>query len=861
MKASAAIAGRIMLMGALVQGGAALAEDVPLHAVIDQRLTLVAGLQPQRSSDAEFLRRVSLDLVGMPPTSDEARAFLADPAVDKRERLIDRLFASPHFVRHLAAMLDLMLMERRAYTNVTIDEWQAWLVNSVRQNKPWNVMVREILQADGEAPAQRPPARFFLDRATESHLLTRDIGRIFFGRDMQCAQCHDHPLVNDYLQSDYHGLLAFVSPTYPLVRKEGDKQTTLQAEKSGTELAFESVFVHTPRRTGARLPDGVAIDEPFYLPGEDYQVPPADGVKSVPKFSRRAKLAELATSGTNQAFNRNIANRLWAHMFGRGLVHPVDMQHPENPAADPELLKILGERFAAMNFDIRGFLREIALSGAYQRAFDLPGDMVAISAQAAVEANRLQAEREALKQTVSASDKAYRQAVEAWETVEAPMLPMAAEFDAARTKCAEARQKVDEALKAANDAKAQFEAKQSAVGSVEQAATAAKQAAQALAEDKELAEAAQKIQTRSGELVAEVAALAKSVEEKSAAIQPPTEAWNSTKPAVDEARSKVTPLSESVKQAERAMLAARTQAASDAELLAAVDRRVETVQGIAQLGVLRQAIVTASASVPTRELELAAADKELGDYAAVIADNQAKLTSLSEPTIAERARREQVVAAAQNVLAAARAEVAAKQSALDAAAAELTERWTNDFSIASLKPLTPEHLCWSVFRVTGVYDRYWQTEVAELDKTKPLTEEQKQDPAQLAARDVELEQRTYDKLKSNIALYVMYYGAAAGQPQGDFFSTADQALFVENGGSINSWVAPAGDNVTERVAQQSDPRAAAEELYLAVLTRLPTEEEAAEVVAYVGTRGEDKNGAAQELVWGLLNSAEFRFNH
>ena len=74
-------------------------------------------------------------------------------------------------------------------------------------------------------------------------MLTRDIGRIFFGRDMQCAQCHDHPLVADYLQSDYHGLLAFVSPSYALVRKEGDKQTTVQAEKAGSDLTFESVFV------------------------------------------------------------------------------------------------------------------------------------------------------------------------------------------------------------------------------------------------------------------------------------------------------------------------------------------------------------------------------------------------------------------------------------------------------------------------------------------------------------------------------------------------------------------------------------------------------------------------------------------
>ncbi|MCA9011934.1 MAG: hypothetical protein KDB01_19415, partial [Planctomycetaceae bacterium] len=103
--------------------------------------------------------------------------------------------------------------------------------------------------------------------------------------------------------------------------------------------------------------------------------------------------------------------------------------------------------------------------------------------------------------------------------------------------------------------------------------------------------------------------------------------------------------------------------------------------------------------------------------------------------------------------------------------------------------------------------------------------------------------------------------AAAGQPQGDFFSTADQALFTANAGSINSWVAPAGNNVTARVNGQSDPRLAAEELYLGILTRMPTEDEVKDVTNYLASRVTDRNVAAQELVWAVLNSAEFRFNH
>ncbi len=257
---------------------------------------------------------------------------------------------------------------------------------------------------------------------------------------MQCAQCHDHPRVEEYLQSDYHGLLAFVVPSYPLVRTDAGKQTTVLAEKVGNELTFESVFVGKPRRTGARLPDGAVIDEPFFLPGEEYEVAPADNVKATPKFSRRVKLAEMATNGSNRAFNVNIANRLWAQMFGRGLVHPLDLHHPGNAAIDPDLLRILGEKFAAMNFDIRGFLRELALSKAYQRSLDPPADALSLADRAKAEADQLKQQRDALKKSAETSGEAYAAAAQAWEEAEAVMLPVAGEFDAARISTRSRRQ-------------------------------------------------------------------------------------------------------------------------------------------------------------------------------------------------------------------------------------------------------------------------------------------------------------------------------------------------------------------------------------------------------------------------------------
>src|SRR3954452_5309788 len=523
MRASAVLL-RMLFVGIFAQASQVWAEAEPIHSQIDKLLVPVGGITPAAASDAEFLRRVSLGLNGMPPTADEARSFLADAAPDKRAKLIDRLFASPHFARHFASTLDLMLMERRPNTNVSADEWQAWLVKSVRDNKPWNILAKEILQTDGADPATRPAIRFALDRGSDPNMLTRDVGRIFFGRDMQCAQCHDHPIVGDYLQSDYQGLYALLAPTTPITHIEGDKQLMVQAERAGTQVSFQSVFLHVPRRTVARVPDDVMLDEPFYLPGDEYVVPPADNVKSVPKFSYRAKLAELATNGSNVAFNRNIANRLWAHMFGRGLVHPVDMQNPENPPSNPELLQLLAGQIAAMKFDMRAFLREIALSNAYQRSFDPPADLASLADKAAKEVTRLQEARKPWAQAAKASADAYTKATDAWEQLEAKAIPVASELDTAKTKYADAKKKADEAAKAAADAESQLKAKKTVATPVQQAATAAQEAIKALPADKELVDAAQKFVTRAQQLKAEAAALTKTVSEKTAAVAPMTEA-------------------------------------------------------------------------------------------------------------------------------------------------------------------------------------------------------------------------------------------------------------------------------------------------------------------------------------------------
>ncbi len=348
-------------------------EPVPIHQLIDE--TIAAACQAkglplaEPASDAEFLRRLYLDLVGTIPSAADARAFLDDAAPDKRAKLIDRLLASPEHARHLARVWNVMFMERRPDKHVAAAQWQEYLRKSALDNKPWDVLVREILSVDGADETTRPAAKFVLDREAEPHQTTRDIGRVFLGVNLQCAQCHDHPLVDGYPQDWYYGLFAFVSRTALFTDKKNKNLVSLM-EKADGDVTFTSVFDKTKAIKNAtpRVLDAKAIDEPKLEKGQEYAVAPTDGVKPVPKFSRRAQLPSQLTSPDVPAFRRNMANRLWAHMMGRGLVHPVDMHHDDNPPSHPELLAALGDRFATAKFDVRTMLRELALSQTYQRS-------------------------------------------------------------------------------------------------------------------------------------------------------------------------------------------------------------------------------------------------------------------------------------------------------------------------------------------------------------------------------------------------------------------------------------------------------------------------------------------------------------
>lgn len=349
-----------------------LCAQTPLHQRIDE---LIAAGMPDfgkkaapLASDAEFLRRVYLDLTGTIPAAGVARTFFADPSPDKRVKLIDNLLASPEHARHLAHVFDTMLMERRAGAKVPQAQWHEFLRKAFAENRPYDQLVREILSVDGEDAKTRPAARFYLDRDGEPHLLTRDVGRLFLGMNITCNQCHDSPLVEDYKQDIYYGIYAFLNRSALFTNTK--TKVAVMAEKADGEASYQSVFdpAKVTKTTGPRLPGRELVKEPKFDKGKEYIVAPAKDVKPVPAFSRRAQLAEQLVAAENVQFRRNAANRLWAMLMGRGLVHPVDMDHSGNPPSHPELLSLLTDEFGAMKFDVRAMLRELALSQTYQRA-------------------------------------------------------------------------------------------------------------------------------------------------------------------------------------------------------------------------------------------------------------------------------------------------------------------------------------------------------------------------------------------------------------------------------------------------------------------------------------------------------------
>ena len=816
----------------------------PLHQRIDQ-LVNAAPLGPLAPicSDAEFVRRVSLDLNGMTPTGPEAKTFLDDPAPDKRQKLIEKLLASPRFARHLANTFDVMLMERRADAHVPAPEWQKYLYESFLANKPYDQLVREIIATDGVDPATRPAAKFFLDRTAEPNLVTRDIGRLFFGRDLQCAQCHDSPLVNDFLQADYYGVQAFVVRTVMFNDVAAKKQ--FLGEKADGDVAFTSVFTKESGVSAPRVPAGTFVEDPLLPIGEEYNVKPTDKSRPVPKYSRRMKLAEAITTTNNAQFNRNLANRIWAMMLGRGIVHPLDLNHSDNPPTHPELLDLLTAEIVVLKYDVKPMIREIALSQTYQRAGELPTDWNAASQQATALLAALDAKQKEISAAIDQSKEAAK--------------PTELEFDTAKKSVSPVRDELNKATAAAVEARKQFDAASDVVAKTDVQITPKTEAAKPLAEiaakagealakipnDADLKKATEFFQARATALNNEVAALTKTRDTQAVAAKAKGDAFTTAATAINPVREK--------------------WATEKAKLDAAREKAEAAAVGIRAINANRNVITRRVAGLKT----LAGYNEQVAKAAssqAVLVAKQTELTTAQQ--MLTQAADEAAKTAAQKtvtdmtaLLATVHQQTKSDADQLTANREQIAQFCTEHFYVASLKPLTPEQLTASTLSATGYIGMQTVTANAEIDKAAATAAAAKPPvtvPLPLGGRERQVEEHVFEKLlRVNAGPFIAMFGGGAGQPQDVFYATADQALFYGNGGTIHNW---AGVLATPLNTQQ-DPKLLAEEMYLHVLNRRPTDDEIALVTTYLQSRAAARVPAIQEMVWGLLSSAEFRFNH
>lgn len=300
------------------------------------------AIEPAASAeDTEFLRRASLDLTGVLPTVATVREFLADNSDDRRARLIDRLLASPLCADHLATTWRNMMVPRNAAADGFDGQegLQAWLRTQFAANQRYDQLVADLLVATGAA--RSGPGLFFTAFDLKPEELAGNTARVFLGIQIECAQCHDHPF-DRWTQQDFWGYAAF----FARLGRGGDQQNM-------------QLMQLVDRPTGeVTLPGSTEPVPPRYPRGD---VPAADETGT-----RRMQLGIWMVSRDNPFLARAAVNRAWAHLFGRGLVEPVDDLSDRNPASHPELFAELAAYFVENGFDLRDLLRTLARTRAYQ---------------------------------------------------------------------------------------------------------------------------------------------------------------------------------------------------------------------------------------------------------------------------------------------------------------------------------------------------------------------------------------------------------------------------------------------------------------------------------------------------------------
>jgi hypothetical protein len=305
------------------------------------------------SNDAEFLRRVYLDLTGCIPTVRDVRDFLADKSADKRLQVVEKLLKHPRFVEHFTHVWRSQMLPRTNDQQLQqfAVQMEAWLRRHFRANTPYDKMVRELLTTavagNGQMPANGAPSALVFFQANEQkpENLAASTSRLFLGVNLECAQCHDHPFATWKRKQFWEYAAFFASiqggpgrpgrPGSPMAKAPTEKRT-IKYKQGTKDIEVEARFLD------GKVPawkDNVAV---------------------------RATLADWMTSPANPFFARNAVNRMWAHFFGIGIIDPVDEPGDDHPPSHPELLDQLTKDFTDHKFDLKFVIRAITASKTYQ---------------------------------------------------------------------------------------------------------------------------------------------------------------------------------------------------------------------------------------------------------------------------------------------------------------------------------------------------------------------------------------------------------------------------------------------------------------------------------------------------------------
>lgn len=344
-----------------------------IDELVNARLKAAGIAASPAADDAEFLRRLTLDITGVVPKYEDVIAFLDDDDPNKRAALIDRLFADAAYGRNFAQRFCTLTTENGTSTlKQGQDYFNQWLAESLNLNRRWDRVVSDLLAADGNG-YQQPGALFTvayrMNEQPDPALLVGAAGDYFLGLQIKCAQCHDHPY-HEWTQNEFWGLAAM----FGRVRVTGQRNNGRELEHLVTdndvdpkEMLQMNGIKYPEQLTGGKIaiPDPVDPDKTLgtvtavFLGGQEPKLPE--------KGNYRQDFAKWATAKENPYFARATVNRLWAHFFGRGLVEPIDNLHSDNEPTHPEVLDLLARQFKDSDYDLQYLIRCITQTQAYGR--------------------------------------------------------------------------------------------------------------------------------------------------------------------------------------------------------------------------------------------------------------------------------------------------------------------------------------------------------------------------------------------------------------------------------------------------------------------------------------------------------------